>query len=252
MSENNINDPQSDHSEFELSHSDKLVGVFTEPAHTFKSISGFPLRFGDWLIPLVVVVILSVVSSFLLFSQPNIKMQYEQKSMQQVDKNLQKQVANGDITAEQAGQAREISKTFIVIGFYVFRPIGIILLFFVSALVIFLILRYGLKGEGGYSAALVAMGLPQYITVIGTIVSVIISLALDKFIISPSVGSIIGADERTFTGYLLNMIDIFYIWYLILATTGFIYLYKAKNHLHYYLVTFGLWILLSLFFFAIS
>ena len=39
----------------ELSHSDKIIGVISEPAKTFHITSLFPVRTKDWMIPLLIV-----------------------------------------------------------------------------------------------------------------------------------------------------------------------------------------------------
>lgn len=248
----NLENQTQENPEYELNHTDKLVGVFTEPGNTFKSISHFKLKTSDWIIPLLIVFVLSIVSSFLLMTNPDIKIQYEQKAMEEVETSLQQQIEKGDLNETQADQAREMSRKFIVIGFYVFKPVGTLIMFFVVALILFLILKFGLKGEGTYGTALVATGLPQYITAISSIVAVIAALAMDKFIMAPSIGAFIGADEKTFVGFLLHMIDIFFIWYLFVVATATIHLFKAKTPRNYYIVIFGIWIVVSLFFFAVS
>lgn len=64
--------------EAELSHTDKMVGIFSEPSTTYESTAKFPPRTMDWFLPLLFVVILSIASQFILFSNPEIKYQIVQ------------------------------------------------------------------------------------------------------------------------------------------------------------------------------
>ncbi|MFA5404151.1 MAG: hypothetical protein WC358_04380 [Ignavibacteria bacterium] len=51
----------------ELSQMDAISGIFTEPGDTFESIAKFPKR-NFWLLPVIILVVTSIVSSFLFFS----------------------------------------------------------------------------------------------------------------------------------------------------------------------------------------
>ena len=54
-------EPEESHEE--LSHSDKMIGVFTEPGKTFDNASKFPPRTKDWVLPLVILLALGVIFS---------------------------------------------------------------------------------------------------------------------------------------------------------------------------------------------
>ncbi len=86
----------------ELSHSDKLTGIFTEPSAVFTSIRNFPLRTIDWLLPLFILLLLVSVSSYIMMSNPEIRGQVIEKQRERVEKNLEEQVAKGNLTRSQA------------------------------------------------------------------------------------------------------------------------------------------------------
>ncbi|HSP88840.1 MAG TPA: hypothetical protein VLN45_11945, partial [Ignavibacteriaceae bacterium] len=47
--------------EEELSHTDKMIGIFSEPSATYEKIARFPVRTIDWLMPfLLLLFIISV------------------------------------------------------------------------------------------------------------------------------------------------------------------------------------------------
>ena len=53
--------------EFDIGHSDKLVGLFTEPGKTFSKMSNFPPKTVDWMIPILIVIVVSILSQLLFF-----------------------------------------------------------------------------------------------------------------------------------------------------------------------------------------
>ena len=50
---NNHDSAEIESEEDELSHTDKLAGLFTEPSSTFQSIAKFPPKVIDWLLVVV-------------------------------------------------------------------------------------------------------------------------------------------------------------------------------------------------------
>ena len=58
--------------ELELSHTDKLVGVFAEPQSMFSKIAKFQAKTSDWLIPVFVVIVVAILSQFVMLSNPEI------------------------------------------------------------------------------------------------------------------------------------------------------------------------------------
>ena len=70
--------------DFELNHSDKLVGVFTEPTKTFERMAKFPLKTVDWLLPLILLIIVAVLANFVVMSNPTIRYNVIEKNLAQV------------------------------------------------------------------------------------------------------------------------------------------------------------------------
>lgn len=68
-----LNEEQYEDEEFEPSHTDKMVGVFTEPASTFENMSKFPPKVADWLLPLILMIIVAIASNVLMMNNPIIQ-----------------------------------------------------------------------------------------------------------------------------------------------------------------------------------
>ncbi len=239
--------------EYELSHTDKLVGLFTEPAVTFSKTAEFKPKTSDWIIPLLIFIIASSAAYFVLMSNPQIKQQMMEKQLQ----SLQKQVDEGNMTQEMADQQEERIREFTdgPLG-AVFPIVGIIfgtfIVFFIISGVFFLIAKFILKGEGGYSSVMVAYGLPHYVAVIQVIVTVVVAYLMGKFLEGLSVASLLGMDTTTFLGMLAAKLDVFSIWFYALFSIGLAKMFKSDNTVKYFATVFGMWIGFSIIWFYIS
>lgn len=238
-----------EHADYELSHTDKLVGIFSEPVNTFKKMAQFDPRTVDWLVPVLLVIVVAIVSNILMMSNPVIKFAIIEKQMERVEQNLQDMVDDGNLTQEQADQQleqiRDRMENQMGAGM-ILQVVGIIIvtfiIFFIVAGVFLLFAKYGLKGEGNYKTAMVAYGLPYYIFVIQIIVMVILALSMDKFLQSTSVGAFMDIDPTTFGGFLLNKLDIFSIWFYSAVAIGFAKMFKSQSYGKYIGMVFGLWL----------
>ncbi|MCF8241450.1 MAG: YckD family protein [Melioribacteraceae bacterium] len=244
---------EEEEEEEELGHSDKLVGVFTEPGATFSAMADQP-KTTDWLIPLLLVIVLAIASNFIYMSNPIIRQQAIEKQVTAIDEAVEA----GTITQEQADQ----QKNFIQNGDQamkmqlIFQSIGTVIvlfiLFFLLSLVYFLLAKFALKGEGSYKSAMSAYGLPGYISAIQIVVMIIIAMSADKLVTGTSLAILLDSDKQTFSGYLISFIDPFKIWFFALLSIGLAKMFKSESNGKYYGAVFGLWIGFSIIFFFIA
>ena len=246
-SSNSSQDPEVQ--ETELSHSDKIAGIFTEPAKTFETTAKFPLRTVDWVLPIILLLILSVISQFIIFKNPEISYQMQQKQREAV----QKMVEQGKITQEQADkQAQFMTGSAMAI----IRTASTLIFGFIFYLLItgiyFLFCKYALKGDGNYVSALVANGLTAYIAMIQIILATAASIIMGKYLQDVSVTSLIGMDKSSIGGWLLSFIDVITIWSFIVLSIGLAKMFKSKTTGKYFILIFGLWFVWKLIIFALS
>ncbi len=245
--------------EYEMSHLDKMTGVFTSPSETFAEISKFPPKTTDWLFPVLALIVFVIISNFIMMSNPIIKQAIVEKQMEKIEKGLQDAVDSGSMTQEQADSQLETiqdnmdtqmgaGQVFQVIG----TILGVFIVFFIVAGVYFIMAKFVLKGEGTYQSAMVALGLTFYISVLGTIVRVILALAMDKFFADTSVATFMSADTSTFMGFVLSKLDIFSIWSYAVIAIAFAKMFKSESTGKYYAMVFGLWIGFGLLFFYLG
>jgi len=212
--------PVESEEEFELNHTDKLAGVFTEPVKTFSLISKFPTKHSDWAIPLIIYLVIMIVAFILQMNNDTIKQDYINKLKPKIEETIQKQVDAGQISKENVDSVVETGIKWAIIMTCISKPIGFLIMFFLFAGIILLISKYVLRGEGNYNGVLVSMGLPFYISVLSLIITVILSYVFSRFLNSTSLSEILNLDPKSTVGKLLTVVDVFQFWYLAIMSIG--------------------------------
>lgn len=255
--------PQDPDMQDELTHSDKMTGVFTEPGATFNQTALFPPRTSDWLLPLLLVIVVSIISNIVLMSNSETAYLIKDKQIEQIEKQeaeLQKKVEKGELKAEQADQQSNAMRQGIEMmsGPFgmVISSVGIIVarfvFFFIFVLIFFLFAKYAFKGEGTFTSAMSAYGLPHYILAVQALVATLLAILLGKLFMDTSVASVIGADKKSITGLLLSYVDPISIWFYAVLGIALAKMFKAESNTKYYILSFGVWIITGLILFAIG
>jgi Yip1 domain len=237
----------------ELSHSDKMIGVFTEPGKTFTEIAKFPPRNKDWVIPILILFLL--VGLIQRISMMNEEVYFEIK--QQQSEPIEQQVEEGSITREQADQQLEAIDTFMLgpiswVTTIAGSLIGGFIIFFIIVTFYFLFIKFLLKGDGNYSSALVANGLTAYITIVLVIVAGILTLLFGTLVKDTSLATLLGSDRSTITGWIFAKIDPISIWAYIVLSIGYAKMFKSESTGKYYALVFGIWIIVGLILFFVA
>jgi hypothetical protein len=240
--------------EFELSHTDKLVGVFSEPGTTFGKIAKFPAKTADWIVPLLIMIAVTILAVIISFSNPAIR----QEARQENEKQIQKSVEEGKLTQEQADQQTEMSEKFMNGPFfYVTTSISMIIImfiyFFIVTGVFYLFAKSIFKGDSAtYKDAMVAYGLPCYILIIQIILGLILTLAMGKAFKSTSVAAFLTLDKQSFLHFILSKLDVFSIWFYVVVGIAFSKMFKSSNTKKYIMLIVGLWLGFGLLFFLLG
>ncbi|GAB6282388.1 MAG: hypothetical protein STSR0008_11330 [Ignavibacterium sp.] len=236
--------------EKELSHIDKLVGIFTEPIKTFEKISLFPPKTIDWLLPFFLLLLVISVSQVIRMSNPIIKSEMQEKQIQQIEKSLDEAVKRGEITRQDANQRMEIIENQMseakMGSIILLQTISIFVMGFIFFLIVcgvyFIFAKLIFKDNGTYSGVLVASGITSYIGILQIIVVTILSLLFSKFYQDTSLTSFLSIERTTLAGVLLSKLDPFSIWTYSITSIGIAKMFKSNNLLKYFILIFGLWI----------
>lgn len=244
--ENNIVENESNSEEIELSFTDKITGVFSEPSKTFSQIAKFPIKTIDWLLPfLILMIIAGIIRSVVIYNE---EIMYQAKKQQ--TEMFEKMVKEGKMTQEQADKAIENSEKSMEI----FRgPVGWVIniissvvfgfiFFFIISGIYFLFIKFLLKGEGSYQHVLVANGLTSVISIIQVLLVGIITLLTGKIIMDTSLANLFEFEKGSIVKFFVSKIDPLSVWAYSVLSIGLAKLNKAENSTPYFILVFSLWI----------
>ena len=231
----------------ELSHSDKMIGVFSEPAKMFAHTSKFPPRNKDWVIPVLIFFI--VVALIRIIAMTNKEVYFEAKK-QGIDR-IEKMVESETLTREQGDEAidgidQQMEFMQGPIGWVITIATTLIfgfIIFFIIVGIYYLFIKYLLKGEGTFASALVTNGLTAYISILQIVIAGILTMLLGKMIMDTSLASLMGSDKTTLIGWLLAKVDPISIWAYIVIAIGLAKMFKSESTGKYYALVFGLWLI---------
>lgn len=240
----------------ELSHSDKMIGVFTEPKKMFYHTSKFPPRNKDWVIPVLVLFI--VVALIRIIAMTNEEVYFDAK--QQGIERIEKMVEDGTLTKEQGDEAinavdQQMEFMQGPVGWVITIATTLIFGFIVFIIVVgmyYLLIKFLLKGEGTFTSALVANGLTAYISILQIVIAGIITMLLGRMIMDTSLASFMDVDKNTTTGWLLARLDPISIWAYIVLAIGFAKMFKSESTGRYYALVFGFWLISMFILFQLS
>jgi hypothetical protein len=204
----------------ELSLTDKFVGILTSPGEVYQTIAAGEPKASNWSIPFILAIIMSLIFTFVVFTQPAIQ---DQMSAQQM-KQFEKSIAEGKMTQEQADRALEMSKPGSPM-FLIFGAIGVVLVLafalFVYTLVYWLIGKIAFKSAVSYGKILEVYGLSWYIAPVTTLVTMVMVVAMGSLYAQPAASIFVSHFDPTDKVHkVLMALNIFEFWMLYVAGVG--------------------------------
>lgn len=229
----------------ELSQMDAVSGVFTEPGNTFETLTKFPKR-NYWLLPVIILVVTSIVSSFLFFSDAELVGKMMDKQKAKMREKMQESVKQGKMSQEQANDAIEKAEKFMDPKGLFFRITGFagavvapFLMLFVLSVIYMLLLKI-FKANFEFTNLLNVVGLSLIISAVGGILGIVLSIIMgDLTSIGPALFLKAEAVGDTLHSLFMKL-DIFSFWFYILVAIGITKVAKVTPAISYSIV-FGLW-----------
>jgi hypothetical protein len=220
MDEVNTNQTPSEESS-EMSFSDKVMNVFSAPGELFEGIAKSEKQNSNWSIPLILTMIAGIIFVFVAFSQAPIQDQVRE----QQEKGFQKQVESGKMTQEQADRTLSMipkpgSPLSMVISavFVVFVTAAML---FGFALAFWLVGKWVFKAPATYSKVLEVVGLSMYVSVLGSIITLLLVVAMGSIYATPSLALAVSHyDPANKVDKLLASVNLVTFWYLAVVSVG--------------------------------
>ena len=235
-----------------MSLAGRLLNVFAAPGEVFDEIKTAPYRVTNWLTPALLAAVIGSLSVVIMFSQPAIIQQIRE----QQTKVFEDQVSAGKMTRAQADQTEAMVEKFsgptiMMISGSVGAVCSSFIRVFWWALVLWLLGLIFLKTKLDYLKAVEVAGLATMITILGTIVTLLLTVILGK-ITTPSLALLLDHfDSKNGLHLALAAVNLFALWQVGVMATGLARLSGARFSKALGLTT-GCWVAIQLFFILIA
>ncbi len=206
----------------EMSLSDKFVGILSSPAEVYQTIVGKETNTKNWSIPLVLTIIIGIIFTFVVFTQPAIQQEMEATQY----KAMQKSVEDGKMTQEQMDRAVEMnpakpgSPMFLIFG-SVGVVFAIAIMVFLYSLVYFLIGKIAFHSSVSYSKILEVYGLAMYVAAVVSLLTMVFVVALGSIHASLNAALLVSNfDPLNKEHKMLAALNLFEFWNLFVIGIG--------------------------------
>jgi hypothetical protein len=229
-----------------MSFGEKVVNIFTAPGELFENVRLTGKTTSNWLLPMLLFIVVSVLLNQLIFTNPSL---VEQMSTL-MHKSIDEAVAKGSMTATQAEQAEQFMKPDSmmfriqsIVGILLISPIALFLL----SLVYWLLGKWGMSASAPYMKVVEVTGLTFLISILESIVTTLLQYGMDSLFAGPHLALFVANyDLQNKLHMALTKVNLFTIWDLTVVSIGLSKLFQ--RHLPKVLVlVFALWIIWSVF-----
>lgn len=221
---------------------DRLAGVITSPSEVFEEIGNARVRVSNWLVPLILVCIVTAVYMCIAMSQPPVL----RDAHEQGHRALQEKVAAGKVTQEQADQYEAMQEKFMTptvtkIFWSIFAVLLSLTMFFVMVTAIWLALKWFTSGRLGYMKMAEIYGLALVIYVPQDILRIWLVLWKQNLLATASPTLFLANPSTTNRmDNFLSIFDIVDFWWLAVLALGLSKVASISYRTAAF-VTFGAW-----------
>ena len=216
------NDPQPDvPAPATMSLGGRLLNVFATPSEVFQEVKTAGASTANWLVPALILIALSWVAAWLVFSQDPIKHQLSENA----DRAIQKQIERNHMGEQQAEQVRAAGEKWAVLGAQVFGfviPVFVALITpFFWGLIVWLVGAKILKGDFPYMKAVEVVGLSSMVSVLDVIVRTLLIVGLGNLYAAPGLVLLVKEfDPQNPVHSLLAVLNVMTLWLLAVRAVG--------------------------------
>jgi hypothetical protein len=199
----------------------RLFNVFATPGDVFQEVKDAKVSTANWLVPALILIVVSWVSSFVIFSQPAINHQLSEMTGQAI----QKQVERSQMSEQQAEQARAMGEKWAGISAKIGAAIVPVLYGFVTpffwGLIVWGVGAGLLKANFPYMKAVEIVGLANMVGVLEVILRTLLVVGLGNLYASTSLVLLVKEfDPQNTVHSLLALVNVMTFWLLAVRGIG--------------------------------
>jgi hypothetical protein len=205
------------------------MNVFAMPGDVFEEVKAAPPSTANWLVPVFLNCIVGAIAAVILMSQPAILQGIREKQ----DAQFQKMVQQGKMSQADADKAMAVAEKFTgptlmkitgVIGSVVYSFAA----FFWWTTILWLLGRWFLRVDFGYTKAMEAVGLASMIGVLGVVVTLLLQVNFSNLTSSPSLALLVNDfDPKKVSHLVMGAVNVFAIWRVIVESIALARLAKV-------------------------
>jgi len=203
----------------------RLLNVFAVPGEVFEGVKASRFHVGNWLLPALLSAVVGVFTIVVVLAQPSVQRQVRDLREQQA-KTLEQQVKAGKITRADANHVQAATRIFTdptalkTMGTLAAVLIGVTRVFW-WAFILWLVGRLFLKVQFGYLKALEVAGLALMISVLGGIVTLLLTVNPAKLFTTPGLALTTADFDAARKSYLLlGAANLFSFWLVGVLSVG--------------------------------
>ena len=199
----------------------RLFNVFATPGDVFQEVKDAKVSTANWLVPSLILIVVSWVSSLLIFSQPSINHQLSEITEQAI----QKQVERSKMSEQQAEQARAMGEKWAGISAKIGAALTPVIAGFVTpffwGLIVWGVGVGLLKAKFPYMKAVEVVGLANMINVLEIILRTLLIVGLGNLYASTSLVLLVKQfDPQNTVHSLLALVNVMTFWLLAVRGIG--------------------------------
>ena len=224
-----------------FSLSGRLFNVFATPGDVFQEVKTARVSAANWVVPALILIVVSWMSSWLIFSQDSIKHQLSEIT----DQAVQKQIEKSHMSEQQAEQSRAIGEKWAQIMAKVAAVLipvfgGFVTPFF-WGLILWLVGAKVLKGDFPFMKAVEVVGLVNMVSVLDVIARTLLIIGLGNLYAAPGLVLLVkDFDPQNTVHGLLSLVNLMTFWVLVLRAMGLARL-SSVSFTKAALWVFGIW-----------
>jgi len=204
-----------------MSLASRLANVLAAPSEVYDQVRVATASVANWMAPAVLLMLVSWIGAWLVFSQPAI--QHQLTDIQ--DKAIQKAIAKQHLSKEQAERAQEAAAKYAGLGTKITAAVAPVMAGILIpvwwGLLGWLIGTKALKAQFPFMKAIEVAGLANMITVLEAIVKTLLILVTSSAFATPSLALLIkDFDPQNPVHGALGAVNIMTFWFLAVVAIG--------------------------------
>ena len=222
----------------------RLFNVIAAPGDVFEELRTSRDAAANWLVPALILVVVSLICTVMIFSQDTINHQLTEITT----KAIEKQLSKANMPPEQRQAALDAAEKYGSISSKISAYVAPLFAAFVSPFwwgLLLWLFGKALKGNFSYMKAVEAAGLANFLSVLESIIKTLLIIVQGNLFASPSLALLIkDYDPQNATHNVMGAINIFTFWILAVRSVALAKL-SGASFAKAALWVFGFWVVIT-------